>query len=669
MKKKYFSLLAYILFLTVVSINPVQAEPADIVLYSFDPQDDYDCFMEYSCYAGEDMSYIAEELSNLKVNACTKNPFSASPDTVYYLQADWSIEGQAQTDTEYDNIHFTLSSTPGRYEITGKVIIPRGFRLAEDLQPPTVRLYINVLAEEEKKEITNLNISSNLTEILHPEIVYKDNENYMDDLSSSFYSDWIGTTSDLSQFALLDINWDFSSVDISHEGTYEARLTLSINEEFENRFYIADENACYTKTIYVSDAESWNFYVTIISPEFFSAELSRTPAVWYDLEVYCLQSEKPLDKNAVRYSEFSLCDTPEFIRLTPGYISFKRSQLDLNTYYYFFFKAEGEYSNVICILDNGTNQVFSTMEGNRDGGDSAERPDTPEINQPVPDPPDTENLPQSQPDTDIPPQSQPDTDGTPQPQPDTDTPPQPQPDTGTPPQPDTDIPIPDRQTDTSGSEDGTEPDDSSSNGSKVQPVKDKRAPADRMAESKSTQQNTSSDSPSEKAGKGITGISGTRLSYLYQEYGDYIPFSAQNITVKIPSSFLKGLDMKDSDILTVDIQKSDDLSFRLRILVNSREVFPHTDMKVTVRIGSSQMPDTLFFEGKETDIEITEVNGYASFEIQTSGFYELKYQDDPSLKCPKKRKAVPAVILLVSAIVILSVYFLHSKRKQVKNRI
>ena len=87
MKKKYFSLLAYILFLTVVSINPVQAEPADIVLYSFDPQDDYDCFMEYSCYAGEDMSYIAEELSNLKVNACTKNPFSASPDTVYYLQA------------------------------------------------------------------------------------------------------------------------------------------------------------------------------------------------------------------------------------------------------------------------------------------------------------------------------------------------------------------------------------------------------------------------------------------------------------------------------------------------------------------------------------------------------------------------------------------------------
>lgn len=81
------------------------------------------------------------------------------------------------------------------------------------------------------------------------------------------------------------------------------------------------------------------------------------------------------------------------------------------------------------------------------------------------------------------------------------------------------------------------------------------------------------------------------------------------------------------------------------------------------------MPDTLFFEGKETDIEITEVNGYASFEIQTSGFYELKYQDDPSLKCPKKRKAVPAVILLVSAIVILSVYFLHSKRKQVKNRI
>ncbi len=42
------------------------------------------------------------------------------------------------------------------------------------------------------------------------------------------------------------------------------------------------------------------------------------------------------------------------------------------------------------------------MEGNRDSSDSPERPEYPEINQPVPDPPDTENLPQSQPDTDIP---------------------------------------------------------------------------------------------------------------------------------------------------------------------------------------------------------------------------------------------------------------------------
>lgn len=643
MKKKLFSLFTFILLITAAFIVPVQAKSADIVLRSFDPQDNYDCFMEYSCSAGDDISYILEDFSGLRVNACTNNPFSASVDTVYFLQIDWYMEGQPQTDTEYDNIHFTIDSTPGRYEITGKVIIPEGFQLAAGLQPPTVRVFINILAADEKREITNLNASSSLSEILHPEIAYKDDENYIENLYSSNCKKWIGLTSDLTQYALLDLNWDFSSVDISREGTYEARLTLSVNKEFEDMFYLSDENACYTKTIYVSDSESWKFYVTTISSDSISAELSRTPAVWHDLEVYCLESDMALDQNDIRYSEFSLCDDPEFIKLTPGHISFSRSGLSLNKYYYFFFQAEGEYSNIICILDDGTDVEISAMGGNRDGGDSTETPDTPEIDQEAPPASDAEDILQPQPDADpAPPAGQPNTS-----------------DSGDRPVPETHPSSENEEQPDEDEEQTVSPDKTASPSSIVRSD---------TASSKIERAESGSASPSERTGRGITEISGTRLSYLYQVYGDYIPFSSENVTVKIPSSFLKSLHIKTSDILTVEVQESDSLAFRLRVLLNGREIFPDSVMKVTVRISGSQTPDILFLDGKETDIEITEINGYASFEIQSSGFYELKYQDSSPTKGPAKEKAVPTALLLVSAAVVLSVYFLHSKRKQVKNK-
>lgn len=177
---------------------------------------------------------------------------------------------------------------------------------------------------------------------------------------------------------------------------------------------------------------------------------------------------------------------------------------------------------------------------------------------------------------------------------------------------------------------------------------------------------TASLVPEEKVKKGLTEISGTRLSYLYKTYGDYIPFTGENITIKIPSSFLKKLDLKDSDLLAVQITRSDKLSFRLRILVNNIEVFPDSSMKVTVPISGHTLPDTLYLDGKKTDIGITEINGYASFEIQASGFYELKYEDESAQRNPVKRKVVPAALLLISAAALPTVYILLSKRKRVK---
>lgn len=648
MREKIPAIFTFILLLTAVLVVPVQAESTDIILGSFDPNENYESYMEFSAFSGEDeyISDIIEDLSNLTVTACTENKFILSADKVFFLRMDWYIEGQPQTESEYDNIHFSIDNNiPGRYELIGKVIVPDGFRLAEGLQLPTVHVFLNILPKDEKGEIVNLSAVTPLNALIGPEIVYKDDENYIENLTSSSYSQWIGVTSDLMHSAILDLDWDFSSVDISREGTYKVPLTIRINENFTDKYFLADEIAHYEKTLYVSDRESWNFYITAVFSDSFTAELSRVPSPWSDLDIYYFENEVPLEEDAIPYSQFTHCDDTSFIKISPGSISISRSKLHLNKYYYFYFKTQGAYSNIICVLDDGTNTEYSSIEGNRDGGDSTETPESPEINQPAPPSHENDgNAPLEKPPAQQPSQEAPSQESSTQ-------------------QPGQEAPSQGSSTQQPGD---NSPPGSTQSGTPSGDIQAKpEEPATDDAES-TPASSTASLVPEEKVKKGLTEISGTRLSYLYKTYGDYIPFTGENITIKIPSSFLKKLDLKDSDLLAVQITRSDKLSFRLRILVNNIEVFPDSGMKVTVPISGHTLPDTLYLDGKKTDIEITEINGYASFEIQVSGFYELKYEDESAQRNPVKRKVVPAALLLISAAALPTVYILLSKRKRVK---
>lgn len=652
MRKKLLALLTFMFLTAIMHMIPVQAGSADITLRSFSPEDDYENFMECSVFSGDDLSAVMESVSKMTVTACSEDPFILSSDKIFFLQMDWYADGQPQTESAYHNIHFSIdTNVPGRYELTGKIMVPDGFRLAEGLQIPTVHVTINILPTDEKREIVNLDAVTPLSSLLNPEIVYKDDENYISDLQSSAYSQWLGLTSDLTQAAVLDINWNFSSVDISREGSYPVTLTLTINEEYEDCYYIADENTRYTKTIYVVHRENWNFFITTVFPDFFVADLSRTPAIWNDLEVYYLVSETPLAEDSITYDPFIPCDTPGFVSLVPGSIRINRSQLHLNKYYYFYFKAEGKYSsNIICILDDGTNVEYSSMEGNRDGGDSTETPDTPQISQPAPPvqngsgTPPAGEVPQQQPGDETPADNVPSNPpaGTTQEKPEDNTV--------------EDEAVPDS-------------DPQSADNTETNPEESKDSPEENTLKDNRKTSGTSSALPSEKVEKGVTEISGSRLSYLYRIYGDYIPFTGENITIKIPASFLKDLDIRESDILTVEIKESDSLSFRLRILVNNKEISLESGIKATMRINGQPLPDTLYLGGQKTDIVITEINGYASFEIPSCGFYELKYRENAPQKSLPIRKSAPAALLLAAAAVVPAAYILRSKRKQVKNKI
>lgn len=674
MREKIPTIFTFILLLTAVLVIPVQAEPTDIILGSFGPNENYESYMEFSALSGEDeyISDIIEDLSNLTITACTENKFILSADKVFFLRMDWYIEGQPQTESEYDNIHFSIDNNiAGRYELIGKVIVPDGFRPAEGLQLPTVHVFLNIFPKDEKREIVNLSAVTPLNTLIGPEIVYKDDENYIENLNSSSYSQWIGVTSDLMHSAILDLDWDFSSVDISREGTYKVPLTIRINENFADKYFLADEIAHYEKTLYVSDRESWNFYITAIFSDSFTAELSRAPSPWSDLDIYYFESEVPLEEDTIPYSQFTHCDDTSFINISPGSISIIRSKLHLNKYYYFYFKTQGAYSNIICVLDDGTNTEYPSIEGNRDGGDSTETPESPEINQPAPPSHENGNTPLEKPPAQQPGQEAPSQESSTQ-QPSQEAPSQ----GSSTQQPGDNSPPGSTQSGTPGGDIQAKPEepatDDTAKGSDTQSKN--CVPGTQSGTSGESSENTESTPasstvslvPEEKVKKGLTEISGTRLSYLYKTYGDYIPFTGENITIKIPSSFLKKLDLKDSDLLAVQITRSDKLSFRLRILVNNIEVFPDSSMKVTVPISGHTLPDTLYLDGKKTDIEITEINGYASFEIQTSGFYELKYEDESAQRNPIKRKVVPAALLIISAAAFPTVYILLSKRKRVK---
>ena len=71
MRDKIPAIFTFILLLTAVLVVPVQAESTDIILGSFDPNENYESYMEFSAFSGEDeyISDIIEDLSNLTVTA------------------------------------------------------------------------------------------------------------------------------------------------------------------------------------------------------------------------------------------------------------------------------------------------------------------------------------------------------------------------------------------------------------------------------------------------------------------------------------------------------------------------------------------------------------------------------------------------------------------------
>ena len=110
MREKIPAIFTFILLLTAVLVVPVQAESTDIILGSFDPNENYESYIKFSAFfqgrRAVPLRRYHEDLSNLTVTACTENKFILSADKVFFLLMDWYIEGQPQTESEYDNILF-----------------------------------------------------------------------------------------------------------------------------------------------------------------------------------------------------------------------------------------------------------------------------------------------------------------------------------------------------------------------------------------------------------------------------------------------------------------------------------------------------------------------------------------------------------------------------------
>lgn len=645
----FFSIALFI----VLPALPVNAASGDTVIRSFDQEKDYNAYAVYTVFPEDDLTFVIENIANLSLYGCTEKTFTASADKCIELKSDWYIEGQDPAATDYSNIHFELHpDAPGRYELTGRLIFPEGYSPEENLELPVLHVIVNILAPGEKLEITNFNVTESIDLITAPEIVSLHDPN---GLYLLFLPDmWAGTTADNTQAALLDMTWDLSTVDIDQEGTYEVPLVLSVLPEFADRFYISDDNSHYTKTLHVADPKKWKFFVTLIYDDRLLIELSRIPNPWRNLELYLLESSTPLEDSALFYDAFSPCPDNGMYSVEMGSFSICRDFLEPNRYYYFYFKTEGEFSNIIGIMDDGTHMVYISTEGNRDGGDSTEPSDDPQVEQPAPPaavvpPGDTTS---ESPSEGTSQKSETLADGT---------------------KPSTSSDEPSRRSDPA-DDIPSSASDSSDNDTSTNPPSHNAAASgvpknthDNPTEESAVSSRNTTSGQTEKVTAGRTEITGARLSYLYEIYGEYIPFSGSGITVKIPSAYLKSRNIGEEDILAVEITKDAPFAFRIRIFINDAEIIPDSPLQIMAALDGHPMPDTLYIDGKITDTKLTEANGYVCFEAAQTGYLELKSQiPSESSKSVFKRKTLfPAFLLIIT--VLLASCILLFKNKRGKN--
>lgn len=161
-------------------------------------------------------------------------------------------------------------------------------------------------------------------------------------------------------------------------------------------------------------------------------------------------------------------------------------------------------------------------------------------------------------------------------------------------------------------------------------------------------------------------ITGQRVLQMQENSRNDIRFSKHSITVIIPVATVNALNIKDTDIFSIEINKLNDYSLHFDITLNGEKLEQLNDMKIMV-------PYTI---DKETSVTITGPNNEkitgnydSSLKIVTfitnyPGTYKINYKQENKTK--KTFNYFPIVISIIIIICLISFIYIKKGRKNVK---
>lgn len=644
----FFLILLCFLPFSVRAAENKEAGTAVTCIRSFYPKTNYENDKTYTIYAGDDLSFLPEYVSRFQYCGCTESPFILDASKCIFMYADWTLKHGPREKTDYSNIHFKIDNTsPGTYELIGKMILPEGCVFAEGLNVPEAHVFVHILEKTGKEEISFI-APWGFSLFTQSESVHAGDLSRKEDLLSLAEDGWTGVTV-TEKSVPLNLTWDMENVDFHTPGTYQAFLTLSVPDNLQSTYSLPEKLAHYTKTIIVTD-DNLQIYLRNIDDDYIYVNYSDCLPESAPITCCYLCSNVPLSESDLKKAEFLPCENSPFISATNVRFILTRNMLKQNTHYYFRIESGDIYSNTLHIANTDSLDASSpnlpdgNQNENRDGGDIVE-PGQPSVTQPgIPESAADSILKNSSPQIHSRRRNSSSSHNS-------------QNTEGIPTYDSTGSPDESLLTDSSGQSDGNP---SFDNGSIPESQTDTPPESETDTSQKQNNSSTEEKNVTETVTEDSSTLSAGRISLMKQEYGDMLPFTHHGITAYIPASLFH---LEDDDTVTVEIKKTGRDTFSFCLSVNKKTI-PLTEAVQIFYPSEGTAYTSVYLEDTLTDITVSEQDGFASFYITENGTYRLALSDtEPISDFTEPASPIYPVILIPAAFLLLGTAGILIKRK------
>lgn len=262
------------------------------------------------------------------------------------------------------------TSVTGSFNLIATIVAPEGVTFAPGVLTQ-ITIPITVIEKPEIIEITSLIEYGNLTSTVL--IPVNDADIWEQTLQTwyDYYSFVWGVSDNDEGVEVILTNLDSSQVDYTTPGDYSVVLTYQIDAYLQDYYVLADYLQTITIPVKVSDPSEFELVIKQYNDAVFTGSYLYEPED--ELSFYYIATDKAIEVDELNALS---CET---VNESMGFISGKifrifRSELTENTHYYFFSKDGENYSNYVHIFNSNTLPTFDYISGDRDGGDSSNRP-------------------------------------------------------------------------------------------------------------------------------------------------------------------------------------------------------------------------------------------------------------------------------------------------------